>query len=288
MENGVHQKQVHCTSDPPVRSNILGEKPALVAFLLYIQLNFTCVSRLLYRHNIKLLAYTHQDLHCCSCCAGWPRCEDSRRVQRLFWVLSFVHCLDCPMRRDEGEKTLPAYSAWTAWQLAEYLLNQDHHIQLQDTKIFSTKPSCLDQFIRTRTGIMAWSCMGHGNFSFSPSGGIGVISKVVKMLTALFRTNVCVLHPRMPCVHPTSSIPHLEPPIFLVGILWCPYHPTPSVLLTFLLHPCPMTALCIAPIFYNFHPFHYYTIIITTLLDLYLLAHLLLATAQHSSPSSYM
>ena len=52
---GYTRKQVHCTSDPPVRSNILGEKPGLVAFLLYIQMNFACISRLLYRHNIKIV-----------------------------------------------------------------------------------------------------------------------------------------------------------------------------------------------------------------------------------------
>jgi hypothetical protein len=55
MENGIHQKQVHFTCDPPVRSNILGEKPALVTFLLYIQMNFACIRRLLYRHNIKIV-----------------------------------------------------------------------------------------------------------------------------------------------------------------------------------------------------------------------------------------
>jgi hypothetical protein len=55
MENGIHQKAVHCTSDLPVRSNILSEEPVLVAFLLYIQMNFACISRLLYRHNIKIV-----------------------------------------------------------------------------------------------------------------------------------------------------------------------------------------------------------------------------------------
>jgi hypothetical protein len=89
----------------------------------------------------------------------------------------------------------------------------------------------------------------------------------------------------MPHIHPTSSVPHLEPLIFLVGILWCPQHPTPSVLLTFLLYLYPMAALCKASLFHNFHPFHYHIIIIATPLDLNLLAHLLLATAQHSSPS---
>jgi hypothetical protein len=127
--------------------------------------------------------------------------------------------------------------------------------------------------------------MGHGNFSFSPSESTGVTFKVVKMLTALFRTNVCVLHRCMPRVHLTSSLPHLELPVFLLGILWCPYHPTPSVLLTFLLHLYPVAALCKAPIFYHFRPFHYHTIIIPALLELNLPADLLLATAQHSSHS---
>jgi len=149
----------------------------------------------------------------------------------------------------------------------------------------SARPWRWSSIPTTWTGRMAWSCMGHGNFSFSPSESIGVISKVVKMLTALFRTNVCVLHPCMPRVHLTSSVPHLEPPIFLLGIMWCLYHPTPSVLLTFLLHLYPVAALCKVPIFYQFH---HHTIITPTLLDLNLPAHLLLATAQHSSLSWYM
>ena len=182
--------------------------------------------------------------------------------------------------------------------VAEYLYNQDRQIQLQDTKIFSTNPDAWtsssarpwwwSSIPAKWTGRMAWSCMGHGNFSFSPSESIGVIFKVVKKLTALFRTNVCVLQPCMPHVHLTSSVPHLEPPIFLLGILWCPYHPIPSVFLTFLFHLYPVAALCKDHIFYHFHPFRYHTIIIPTLLDLNLPAHLLLATAQHSSPSWYM
>jgi hypothetical protein len=69
---------------------------------------------------------------------------------------------------------------------------------------------------------------------------------------------------------------------FLVGILWCLWHPTLSVLLTFLLRLYLVAAFCRVPILYHFHPFHYHTIIFPTLFDLNLLAHLLLVTAEHS------
>jgi hypothetical protein len=54
-ENGYSDRQIRGALNPPAKVASTPEKPASVAFLPYVFTSFNRISRLLCRHNIKLL-----------------------------------------------------------------------------------------------------------------------------------------------------------------------------------------------------------------------------------------
>ncbi|GFG39839.1 hypothetical protein Cfor_08819 [Coptotermes formosanus] len=82
--NGYSQKQICCTPYQPVRATRPSERQTLTAFLLYIETNLYCISRMLPRQNIKSVDLPQENIQLPLPCEERPMTEDFGCLQHLF------------------------------------------------------------------------------------------------------------------------------------------------------------------------------------------------------------
>jgi hypothetical protein len=142
------------------------------------------------------------------CCEGPPGAEDPGCVQHLLRLDTPAGPQRLGARNTTGTPDLNPTSWW--WQSTDpttTIMPNCMTIKMIYTKPhYMASPSKqrlrLSSIPTTRTTRMAWSQAGQVKLSCIPSDSIANLTKVVKMLTALFRTNSCVL------LHASSFSPH--------------------------------------------------------------------------------
>jgi hypothetical protein len=121
-----------------------------VVFLSYVHKTYHHISRLLTMHNTKSVGLPPRKISCFL----WP-VENDLVLRHQVHTPSSASVARSTLDRlavqgDQDKTPPPAQPAWTTRQctIAEHRFNHDHHIQLQDTKILSTKPNYMDGIIR--------------------------------------------------------------------------------------------------------------------------------------------
>jgi hypothetical protein len=150
-QNGYKRQADPTGSHSTGRVASVPERPVSVTFLPYVSTTFNCIIRMLSRHNIKSVGLPPRNIP-----SFHRHVKDDLGLNTLgvysvfgkcgqIYIEQTGHSIETIVEEHQSHIRLehPDKSA-----VAENRIDLDHHIQIQNTTILSTKSRCMDQMIK--------------------------------------------------------------------------------------------------------------------------------------------